>query len=214
MVAACACSPPNLSRRPLLKQDLERQEMEEVDVVLTEIKAAAIDVVAEVADAKGLPWSSWTMIRWRWLRPSRGIWWPCVCRRRRPRPGRDSPRARGGTKAGGPVVSPSGGTPAAAGALPPGLPEHIRIVSQEHSLPFSKGILSESLTATGLPPQRAYAVAQLVEASLRRRESLEIPLDELRSLVLAILAETRSRFLSIGTRSGRSSPRPVGLSSL
>lgn len=45
----------NLSRRPLLKQDLERQEMKEVDVVLTEIKAAAIDVVAEAADAKGLP---------------------------------------------------------------------------------------------------------------------------------------------------------------
>ncbi len=86
-------------------------------------------------------------------------------------------------------MSSSGGSPPVVGSFSHGFPEHIRIVSQEHSLPFSKGILSESLTATGLPPQRAYAVAQLVEGSLRRRESLEIALDDLRSLVMASLAE-------------------------
>lgn len=46
---------PHLSRRPLLAQELERPGMREVEVVLTEIKAAAIDVVAEAADRKGLP---------------------------------------------------------------------------------------------------------------------------------------------------------------
>jgi cyclic 2,3-diphosphoglycerate synthase len=46
---------PHLSNRRLLREDLERPEMDGVEVVLTEIKAAAIDVVAEWADARGLP---------------------------------------------------------------------------------------------------------------------------------------------------------------
>ena len=44
----------HLSDRAALKADLERPEMARVDAVLTEIKAAAIDVVAEVADERGL----------------------------------------------------------------------------------------------------------------------------------------------------------------
>jgi cyclic 2,3-diphosphoglycerate synthase len=46
---------PHLSNRRLLREDLERPEMDGVEVVLTEIKAAAIDVVAEWADARGFP---------------------------------------------------------------------------------------------------------------------------------------------------------------
>jgi len=44
----------NLADRTALAHDLERPEMAEVDTVLTEIKAAAIDVVAEQAEARGL----------------------------------------------------------------------------------------------------------------------------------------------------------------
>ncbi len=44
----------NLSARPALRADLERPEMARVDTVLTEIKAAAIDVVAAEAEARGL----------------------------------------------------------------------------------------------------------------------------------------------------------------
>ncbi len=44
----------NLSSRPGLRADLERPEMARVDMVLTEIKAAAIDVVAAEAEARGL----------------------------------------------------------------------------------------------------------------------------------------------------------------
>jgi len=44
----------NLADRAALKVDLERPEMARVDTVLTEIKAAAIDVVAEGAAARGL----------------------------------------------------------------------------------------------------------------------------------------------------------------
>ncbi len=45
----------NLADRAALKIDFERPEMSRVEVVLTEIKAAAIDVVAEEAEARGLP---------------------------------------------------------------------------------------------------------------------------------------------------------------
>jgi cyclic 2,3-diphosphoglycerate synthetase len=44
----------NLSDRAALRADLARPEMSRVDTVLTEIKAAAIDVVAEEAAARGL----------------------------------------------------------------------------------------------------------------------------------------------------------------
>lgn len=41
--------------RRLLREDLKRSEMIGVEVVVTEIKAAAIDVVAEWAETKCLP---------------------------------------------------------------------------------------------------------------------------------------------------------------
>jgi cyclic 2,3-diphosphoglycerate synthetase len=44
----------NLSSRPELRADLERPEMARVEAILTEIKAAAIDVVAAEAEARGL----------------------------------------------------------------------------------------------------------------------------------------------------------------
>jgi cyclic 2,3-diphosphoglycerate synthase len=44
----------HLSDRSALRADLERPEMRDVEVVMTEIKAAAIDVVAEEADRRGL----------------------------------------------------------------------------------------------------------------------------------------------------------------
>ena len=45
----------NLADRARLRADLAAADMDEVDAVLTEIKAAAIDVVAEDADRRGLP---------------------------------------------------------------------------------------------------------------------------------------------------------------
>ena len=46
---------PNLADRKALREDLARPEMAGVEMVLTEIKAAAIDVVAEMAEARRLP---------------------------------------------------------------------------------------------------------------------------------------------------------------
>ncbi|OFW55893.1 MAG: hypothetical protein A2133_01315 [Actinobacteria bacterium RBG_16_64_13] len=45
----------HLADRPALRADLDRPEISRVDVLLTEIKAAAIDVVAEAGQARGLP---------------------------------------------------------------------------------------------------------------------------------------------------------------
>ncbi len=45
----------SLADRTALRRDLERPEMSGVEVFLTEIKAAAIDVVAEAAEARGVP---------------------------------------------------------------------------------------------------------------------------------------------------------------
>jgi cyclic 2,3-diphosphoglycerate synthase len=45
---------PNLSNRPALVADLARPEIDLADLVLTEIKAAAIDVVAEEAERRGI----------------------------------------------------------------------------------------------------------------------------------------------------------------
>jgi cyclic 2,3-diphosphoglycerate synthetase len=45
----------NLADRAALKADFEGSAMSRVEMVLTEIKAAAIDVVAEEAEARGLP---------------------------------------------------------------------------------------------------------------------------------------------------------------
>jgi cyclic 2,3-diphosphoglycerate synthase len=45
----------SLADRAALRRDLESEAMSRVDAVVTEIKAAAIDVVAEEAVARGLP---------------------------------------------------------------------------------------------------------------------------------------------------------------
>ena len=44
----------NLSRRDALREDLERAEVRAADTYVVEIKAAAIDVVAETAHARGV----------------------------------------------------------------------------------------------------------------------------------------------------------------
>jgi predicted GTPase len=44
----------NLADRAALKADFARPAMSGIDTVLTEIKAAAIDVVAEEAEARGM----------------------------------------------------------------------------------------------------------------------------------------------------------------
>ena len=65
----------------------------------------------------------------------------------------------------------------------------IQLVSGSHRVPFSKGLLATSLTATGLPRERAFIVALDVETRLEHRPDREIDLDQLRQLVEEVLGE-------------------------
>jgi 2-phosphoglycerate kinase len=58
----------------------------------------------------------------------------------------------------------------------------IIISDQAHGLPFSKGLLARSLTATGTPPGVAYDIAQDVEDDLRQRDETAISSDKLREM--------------------------------
>ncbi len=66
----------------------------------------------------------------------------------------------------------------------------IQLVNEGHKVPFSKGLLATALTSTGLPPQRAYAVALDVEWRLLQGTEREVGVDDLRRLVEAVLAES------------------------
>jgi 2-phosphoglycerate kinase len=56
------------------------------------------------------------------------------------------------------------------------------IGERDASLPYSKGLMAQSLMATGLPPERAYDLAAAVERHLQQTGSDSISLDDLRPL--------------------------------
>jgi 2-phosphoglycerate kinase len=71
--------------------------------------------------------------------------------------------------------------------VPAGFP--VQLVSEGHKIPFSKGLLATTLTATGLPPERAFAVAMDVERELLQRADREVDVEHLRSMVEVVLGE-------------------------
>jgi 2-phosphoglycerate kinase len=60
------------------------------------------------------------------------------------------------------------------------------VVKREHGLPYSKGLMAQSLMATGVPTARAYELARLIETRLGSRE---IPVAHLRQTVEEVLAQ-------------------------
>jgi len=60
--------------------------------------------------------------------------------------------------------------------------KQITLSDKAHGLPFSKGLLSQSFTATGLAPSRSYEVASAIQEDLRQRDELSITVDRLREL--------------------------------
>jgi len=82
----------------------------------------------------------------------------------------------------------------AADLLPGGLPveepelaEPIRIADAGATVPFSKGILSQSLLAAAVAPAEAWEVAREIELDLRRRGALEVDRKSLRRLTYEML---------------------------
>jgi 2-phosphoglycerate kinase len=56
------------------------------------------------------------------------------------------------------------------------------VVRSDYGLPYSKGLMAQSLMATGLPSERSFALAQQIEEQLLARRSTEISVDELRAV--------------------------------
>ncbi len=63
----------------------------------------------------------------------------------------------------------------------------ITLSDKRHGLPFSKGLLAQSFTATGLAPSRAYEVAQAIQDDLRDRDELAISMQRLKELAIEYL---------------------------
>ena len=68
-------------------------------------------------------------------------------------------------------------------------PRHIVISDEEHALPYSKGLMASSIMATGLPPARAFQVAERIEERLRERDVPSITRAELSDLASEVLVD-------------------------
>jgi len=64
-----------------------------------------------------------------------------------------------------------------------------RVVKGAHGLPYSKGLMAQSLSASGVPPERAFQLARLLEERLGARRMPEIDVAELRGLAADVLRD-------------------------
>jgi len=79
-----------------------------------------------------------------------------------------------------------------AGGLAAGTPDGraIHLGSEGHKVPFSKRLLATTLTATGLPTERAFSLAVEVEGQMRLEPDREVDVERFRELVETVLAES------------------------
>lgn len=61
-------------------------------------------------------------------------------------------------------------------------PKTITLSDKAHGLPFSKGLLAQSFTSTGIAPGKAYTIATAIQTDLRDRGELSISMQRLRAL--------------------------------
>lgn len=61
------------------------------------------------------------------------------------------------------------------------MPETV-VVHRGHGLPYSKGLMSQTLSATGLSPQRAFDLAREIEVRLDARGLAEVDVAGLRAV--------------------------------
>jgi 2-phosphoglycerate kinase len=69
------------------------------------------------------------------------------------------------------------------------VPETIVYNRERRGLPYSKGLMAQSLSASGISPERAYELARIVERRLDERTGFDIAVDELNELVEGVLLE-------------------------
>ncbi len=63
------------------------------------------------------------------------------------------------------------------------------VIHRGHGLPYSKGLMSQTLSATGLSPQRSFELAREVERRLEERPERTVDLSALRALAEDVLRE-------------------------
>jgi 2-phosphoglycerate kinase len=63
------------------------------------------------------------------------------------------------------------------------------VVRSEYGLPYSKGLMAQSIMATGLSPERSFALAAQVEDRLTKRAKAEVGVERLRELAEEVLRE-------------------------
>ena len=59
------------------------------------------------------------------------------------------------------------------------MPTETIVVHKGHGLPYSKGLMAQSISATGLSHERAFDLARMVETRLAERGALEIDTEAL-----------------------------------
>jgi len=69
------------------------------------------------------------------------------------------------------------------------VPETIVYNRERLGLPYSKGLMAQSLSASGLSPERAYELARIVERRLDERPERDIAVVDLHELVKEVLLE-------------------------
>jgi 2-phosphoglycerate kinase len=68
------------------------------------------------------------------------------------------------------------------------VPETV-VANRRNALPFSKGLMAQSLSASGLPLDQAYALARVIEERLNGRRRSPVDVAELRAVAEEVLAE-------------------------
>ena len=72
-------------------------------------------------------------------------------------------------------------------------PPEAPVVSHDVRLPYSKGLMAKSLMGTGLPPERSYELAQLIESELvREHEAASVTQEHIFDVAALVLAEHES----------------------
>jgi len=71
----------------------------------------------------------------------------------------------------------------------------VRLIDEADEAPFSKGLMAQTLMATGLAPERAYGVAAAVERRLRRRGPAALTLSDLHEIAVEQLGEAEGDVL-------------------
>lgn len=61
--------------------------------------------------------------------------------------------------------------------------ERIIISDKKHGLPFSKGLMAQSIMATGLSPSRAWDVAEAIEGELLTKKAMSVTSGKLKEIV-------------------------------